>query len=72
MEKEEEAKPVGFGKSMGVFSHKRARSTRISGSASKFDYNEKKRKQGRLELEEAQTTSNASEKQKGRQLNFGV
>jgi hypothetical protein len=43
--KEEEPKPVGFGKSMGVFSHKRARSTRIRGSASKFDYNEKRRKQ---------------------------
>jgi hypothetical protein len=34
---EEEPQQVSFGKSTGVFSHKRARSTRIRGSASKLD-----------------------------------
>jgi hypothetical protein len=63
--KEEEPKPVGFGKSMGVFSHKRARSTRIRGSASKFDYNEKRRKQLHKQLKEPV-------KERGRRLGFDV
>jgi hypothetical protein len=32
-----EQQRVGFGKSTGVFSHKRALSTRIRGSSSKLD-----------------------------------
>ena len=45
---EPETQRLGFGKSTGVFSHKRARWTRIGGT-----------KQARLELEGAQETSSA-------------
>ena len=43
---EPETQRLGFGKSTGVFSHKRARWTRIGGT-----------KQARLELEKAQVSS---------------